>query len=99
MTPNSFLKLKHVAWVAACALAPMLFVFAAHSGAKPTAQAAPPPVVKVTSVEQKDVAIYGEWIGTLSGQVNADIKAQVTGYLLSRGLQGRVIRHQGTTAF
>jgi len=27
------------------------------------------------------VPIYGEWIGTLDGVVNADIKAQVTGYL------------------
>ena len=84
MKPNSFLKLKHVAWVAACALAAMLLFFATHSGAKPTAQAPPPPVVEVAAVEQKDVPIYGEWIGTLSGQVNADIKAQVTGYLLSR---------------
>src|SRR5579862_3312297 len=84
MKPNSFLKLKHVAWVAAIALAIMLLFFANHSGAKPTPQAPPPPVVEVASVEQKDVPIYGEWIGTLSGQVNADIKAQVTGYLLSR---------------
>ena len=84
MKPNSFLKLKHVAWVAACALAAMLLFSATHSGAKPTPQAPPPPLVEVASVEQKDVPIYGEWIGTLSGQVNADIKAQVTGYLLTR---------------
>jgi membrane fusion protein (multidrug efflux system) len=30
---------------------------------------------------QKDVPIYKEWIGTLDGFVNADIKAQVSGYL------------------
>src|SRR5580704_2082479 len=83
MKPNSFLKLKHVAWVASCALAAMLLFFATHSGAKPTPQAPPPPIVEVAPVEQKDVPIYGEWIGTLSGQVNADIKAQVTGYLLT----------------
>jgi len=35
-------------------------------------------------VEQKDVPIYGEWIGTLDGMVNADIKAQVSGYLLKQ---------------
>jgi membrane fusion protein (multidrug efflux system) len=35
-------------------------------------------------VEQKDVPIYGEWIGTLDGLVNADIKAQVSGYLLKQ---------------
>lgn len=41
-----------------------------------------PVVVEVAQVEQKDVPIYGEWIGTLDGLVNADIKAQVSGYLL-----------------
>jgi RND family efflux transporter MFP subunit len=35
-------------------------------------------------VEQKDVPIYGQWIGTLDGYVNADVKAQVTGYLLKQ---------------
>src|ERR1700733_3217741 len=44
--------------------------------------AAPAPLdVQVVSVEQKDVPIYTEWIGTLDGLVNADIKAQVSGYL------------------
>ncbi len=37
--------------------------------------------VAVAQVEQKDVPIYSEWIGTLDGFVNADIKAQVSGYL------------------
>jgi membrane fusion protein (multidrug efflux system) len=41
-------------------------------------------VVEVAAVEQRDVPIYGEWIGTLSGQVNADVKGQITGYLLRR---------------
>jgi RND family efflux transporter MFP subunit len=47
------------------------------------AQAAPRPLdVAVVRVEQKDVPVYSEWIGTTDGMVNADIKAQVTGYLL-----------------
>src|ERR1700730_13671837 len=49
------------------------------------AQAAPRPLdVAVVHVEQKDVPIYSEWIGTTDGMVNADIKAQVTGYLLKQ---------------
>ena len=40
--------------------------------------------VKVATVEQRDVPMYREWIGTLDGLVNAAIKAQVTGYLLSQ---------------
>src|SRR5262249_18519430 len=43
-----------------------------------------PPEVQVVQVEQKDVPIYSEWIGTLEGLVNAEIKAQVTGYLLKQ---------------
>src|SRR5258708_2127797 len=40
--------------------------------------------VEVVEVEQRDVPIYGEWIGTLDGLVDADVKAQVTGYLLKK---------------
>jgi RND family efflux transporter MFP subunit len=57
------------------------FILAGRSS-KP-AQAAPRPLdVAVVQVEQRDVPIYSEWIGTTDGMVNADIKAQVTGYLL-----------------
>jgi membrane fusion protein (multidrug efflux system) len=43
-----------------------------------------PPDVEVVRVEQKDVPIWKDWIGTLEGLVNAQIKPQVTGYLLSQ---------------
>src|SRR5215470_11333364 len=56
-------------------------------------KAPPPPQVEVVSVEQKDVPIYGEWIGTLDGLVNADIKAQVSGYLLKQDyVEGSPVR-------
>ena len=43
----------------------------------------PPPVsVEVVPVVQKDVPIVGEWIGTLDGSVNADIRPKVEGYVL-----------------
>jgi hypothetical protein len=47
------------------------------------AMGAPPstPVVEVTQAQQEDVPIFGEWIGTLDGLVNADVRAQVTGCL------------------
>jgi membrane fusion protein, multidrug efflux system len=80
-------KLKHLAWPAAGALVLLVWFFIAQSRAKPTAKTPPPPVVDVAPVEQKDVPIYDEWIGTLTGQVNANIKAQVTGYLLTRNYE------------
>jgi len=84
MKPISVLKLKHVAWASASLLVALLLFFVAHSGANQAPRVPPPPIVRVAPVELKDVPICGEWIGTLAGQVNADIKAQVTGYLLTR---------------
>ena len=52
-------------------------------GAQPTSS----PDVEVLDVQQKDIPIYGEWIGTLDGLVNADVRAQVTGYLQRQGYQ------------
>ncbi|MGE5141312.1 MAG: efflux RND transporter periplasmic adaptor subunit [Rudaea sp.] len=36
----------------------------------------------MVDVEQRDVPVYREWIGTLDGLVNADIKPEVSGYLI-----------------
>jgi hypothetical protein len=50
-----------------------------------TQAAAPQAIdVEVVEVEQRDAPIYGQWIATLDGFVNADVKAQVTGYLLKQ---------------
>jgi membrane fusion protein (multidrug efflux system) len=42
------------------------------------------PVVEVATVTRADVPIYHDWIGSLDGLVNAQIRAQVTGYLLAQ---------------
>jgi membrane fusion protein (multidrug efflux system) len=57
------------------------------------------PDVEVTEVEQKDVPIYGEWIGTLDGLVNADVRAQVAGYILKQGYQEGAFVKQGQLLF
>jgi RND family efflux transporter MFP subunit len=46
--------------------------------------APPPPGVTVTPVIQKDVPIHQEWVGTMLGNVDADIRPKVGGFLLSR---------------
>lgn len=43
-----------------------------------------PPVVQFITLAPTNVAVTQEWIGTLEGGVNAQIRAQVTGYLLSQ---------------
>src|SRR5271163_4520463 len=65
------------------------------SGAQPGAT----PDVEVVQVEQKDVPIYGEWIGTLDGLTNADVRAQVTGYLLRQDYQEGAFVKKGQLLF
>jgi len=53
----------------------------------------PPPDVVVASVIQKDEPISAEWIGVLDGMVNAQIRAQVTGYLLKQNYtEGQTVK-------
>jgi RND family efflux transporter MFP subunit len=46
------------------------------------ASAVPAPEVEVAAITQKDVPIFSEWVATLDGFVNAQIQAQVTGYVI-----------------
>lgn len=48
------------------------------------AAAPPPPEVLVTPVVVKDVPVVKEWIGTLQGSVDAEIRPKVQGYLMRR---------------
>ena len=64
------------------------------------AQAAPRPLdVEVVRVEQKDVPVYSEWIGTTEGMVNADIKAEVSGYLLKQDYKEGSLVKKGQLLF
>jgi RND family efflux transporter MFP subunit len=57
------------------------------------------PEVAVIQVEQKDVPIYHQWIGTLEGFVNADVRGQVTGYLLRQDYKEGNYVEQGQLLF
>jgi membrane fusion protein, multidrug efflux system len=46
--------------------------------------APPPPGVTVAPVIQKDVPIHQEWVGTMTGNVDADIRPKVEGFLLTK---------------
>ena len=57
------------------------------AGCNDTSRAAGPspvPVVKVEAVVEKDVPISAEWVGTLVGSINAQVRARVSGHLVSQ---------------
>jgi len=72
---------------------------AAGCGKKAPPPPPPPPVVVVTPVIQRDVPVYGEWIGTTAGDINAQIRPQITGYLLRRNYDEGSFVRQGQLLF
>jgi RND family efflux transporter MFP subunit len=55
--------------------------------------AAPLPEVEVAMVEQRDVPVYSEWVATLDGYVNAEIRPQVSGYIIKQDYtEGSLVR-------
>ena len=68
-----------------------LFISGCEKPKEPVA--ASPPTVEVTEVLQKDVPIQQEWVGTLDGMVNAQINAQVAGYLVKQNYkEGELVK-------
>ncbi len=55
--------------------------------------------VEVAVVQQRDIPIEREWIGTLDGMVNAAVKAQVTGNLLTQNYTEGSFVHRGQLLF
>ena len=62
----------------------LLFVALAGCSSKGEKPAPPPLNVTVTPVLKKDVEIRQEWVGTMAGNVDADIRPKVEGFLLTR---------------
>ena len=50
---------------------------------------------RVVTVAPERVAVTGEWIATLDGNVNAQIRPQVSGYLMRRAYREGALRPQG----
>jgi RND family efflux transporter MFP subunit len=77
----------------------MLVIATACEHATGLAAAPKPLEVLIADVQQKDVPLYREWIGTVDGLVNAEIKAEVSGYLVKQAYtEGSFVR-QGQLLF
>jgi len=59
----------------------------------------PAPEVEIAAVVQKDVPIYGEWVATLDGYVNAQIQPQVSGYIIQQSYKEGSFVRKGQTLF
>ena len=79
ISPHAATRQLHALGVLIVAL--IICVGCSSNAEKP---APPPPGVTVTPAIQKDVPIHQEWVGTMLGNVDADIRPKVDGFLLSR---------------
>jgi membrane fusion protein (multidrug efflux system) len=59
----------------------------------------PPPDVEVVEVVQRDVPITKDWVATLDGSVNAQIHAQVSGYLVRQEYSNGAFVRKGAPLF
>jgi membrane fusion protein (multidrug efflux system) len=66
---------------------------------KPPKPTPPEFVVPVAPPVQKDVPVVREWVGLTYGMVNADIIAQVTGYLMSQNYEDGAMVKKGALLF
>jgi len=70
-----------------------LGIFASGCNKGQAAAAVPIPEVQVATIETRDVPIYGEWVATLDGYINAEIRPQVSGYIIKQNYtEGSLVR-------
>src|SRR5216684_1380874 len=59
----------------------------------------PPPEVRVAPVVQQDVPAYSEWVATLDGYVNAQVRPQVSGYIIKQNYKEGSLVRRGQVLF
>jgi membrane fusion protein (multidrug efflux system) len=93
-TQNILRRQKLLTSLAICVVVLGVIAIVVISRSGKPAQAAPAALeVEVVQVKQDNVPIYREWVATTDGMVNAEIKAQVTGYLLKQNYnEGSLVR-------
>jgi RND family efflux transporter MFP subunit len=91
---KTLLRLRRVhAIVTALLLTIVLMFHAACDKGTAATPPPPPPNVEVVNAIRKSVTLSTEWIATLDGYVNAQVRPQVSGYLLKRNYrEGSVVK-------
>lgn len=68
-------------------------------GRTQVAAAPPAPEVEVAPVIQQDVPVYNEWVATLDGYVNAQMRPQVSGYIIKQDYKEGSFVRKGQVLF
>ena len=68
-------------------------------GRTQAAAPSPPPEVRVAPVVQQDVPVYSEWVATLDGYVNAQVRPQVSGYIIKQNYKEGSLVRKGQVLF
>jgi RND family efflux transporter MFP subunit len=76
-----------------------LGIFASACNRGRAATTTPAPEVEVATVEQRDVPVYSEWVATLDGYVNAQIRPQVSGYIIKQNYTEGSLARKGQVLF
>ncbi len=78
-----------------------LLVLTASCGPSGQAQPAPPPppTVSVVTVTPETIPVSSEWIATLDGYINAQVRPQVSGYLINTAFREGTMVRKGQVLF
>ena len=77
----------------------LLAITACGRGNVQAAAAAPAPEVRVAPVVQQDVPVFSEWVATMDGYVNAQIRPQVSGYIIKQEYKEGSLVRKGQVLF
>lgn len=80
-------------------LLPLLLAGCSHKPAKKQQPHFGPVPLTVVTVKQQNVPIYGTWVGTLAGYVDAQIAPEVSGYLIRQDYREGSVVHKGQVLF
>jgi RND family efflux transporter MFP subunit len=70
-----------------------LCIFVAGCNKSQATTATPVPEVEVAAVVMRDVPVFSEWVATLDGYVNAEMRPQVSGYIVKQNYtEGSLVR-------
>jgi RND family efflux transporter MFP subunit len=93
------LRLSSITPAGILALAVAVVVASGCSRGQASPAVPPPPTVSVLTIEPQTVSLAAEWVATLDGFVNAQVRPQVTGYLIRTTYREGAFVHKGDVLF